>query len=385
MIPPMRLSSDLDFFFEPKHQRLVETLTGVASELAACQNQDSKTIMKRLGKEFKLCSWLIPDEGAPLDMRALCLIREMLGQTMPLADALFAVQGLGSYPIVIAGTDRQKKHYLPYLKSGDWIIAFAVTEECAGSDIASLETTATPTSNGYRLSGSKTLISSGGVADYYIVAARIDTKAFDNVSPHQRIGLFIVPSHEEGLDVSPMSLSIDHPIASLSLNDCMAETLIGNEGDGFGLLMKTLELFRLTVGASACGMAYRALQEAITHVQNRNQFGKPLMAQPIVQQYIAQMSTELDAARLLVLRAAYQQDNQHQDAAMASCMAKSYSTEAAGHIVDKAVQLLGGKGVVRGEIVESLYRTVRAMRIYEGTTEIQQMIIGKTVLSKDKQ
>jgi acyl-CoA dehydrogenase len=315
-----------------------------------------------------------------IDVRSLVLIREALGQISPLADSIFAVQGLGSYPIVLAGSDAQRERYLPGVIRGERIAAFGLTEPEAGSDVASLQTTARRDGDGWILDGDKTLISNVGIAQHYVVFANADPAA-----GRKGISAFVVERDAPGLELTPIPMSIPHPIGKLALRGCRVsgDALLGRVGDGFKLALTTLDAFRISVGGAANGMAARALGCAVEHVTRRRQFGVALAEQQIVRAYLAEMATELDAARLLVARAAHARDTgAGARVSTEAAMAKLYATEAAQGIIDKAVQLHGGLGVVEGTEVERLYREIRPLRIYEGTTEIQKLIIAKGVLDR---
>ena len=313
----------------------------------------------------------------PVDVRALVLIRDALGFAHPQADAIFAVQGLGSFPIVLAGTEAQKARYLPEVVSGERITGFGLTEPEAGSDVASLQCTAKKDGDGWILDGDKTLISNVPIAQHYVVFANADPSL-----GRKGISAFVVERDRPGLSLEPQPMSIDHPIGALHMRGCRLEgdALLGEVGDGFRLAMSTLDTFRISVGAAANGMATAALDDAIAHVTSREQFGKPLATQQMVQAYIAEMATELDAARLLVARAAHAKDTHRDRVSAEVAMAKMFATEAAQRIIDKAVQLHGGRGVLSGTRVEALYRDIRPLRIYEGTTEIQKLIISRALL-----
>ena len=367
----MQLSTaDLPVFFEPRHHALAERLAQIAPRIEAASEHDLAAEMGRCG----LYEHLLPD--GDVDVRSLCLIREMLGAISPLADSIFAVQGLGSYPIALAGSDRQRAQLLPRFRAGDDIASFALTEPEAGSDVASMTTVARRDGDEFVIDGEKTLISNVGIASYYTVFANADPGA-----GRGGISAFIVPAGTPGSREQPIELGFDHPIGALFFDGCRvpATALIGEQGGGFLLAMRTLDTFRVSVGAAAVGMARRALHVTLDHIRSRHQFGKPLAAQQIVQAYIAEMATELDAARLLVLRAAYGKDSGAARVTTEAAMAKMYATEAAQRIIDKAVQLHGGRGVVSGAVVEKLYRAIRPLRIYEGTTEIQKLIIARAL------
>jgi acyl-CoA dehydrogenase len=384
---PIKLSiHDLPLFFGEGHSALEARLT---RELLAplSLTHDAAQAARALA-ELGLYSHLVPESrggakgGHPqsssyIDVRSLVLIREALGQISPLADAIFAVQGLGAYPIVLSGSPDQQSAYLGDVISGRRIAGFALTEPEAGSDVASLQTTAVRERDDWVLDGEKTLISNVPIAQYYVVFANAEPAA-----GRKGITAFLVESGTPGLTVAPIPMSIPHPIGKLRLERCRVprEALVGEVGGGFKLAMQTLDAFRISVGAAANGMATAALSRAIQHVTRRRQFGAPLAEQQLVRAYLADMATELDAARLLVARAAHLRD-QGERASTEAAMAKMYATEAAQRIIDHAVQLHGGSGVIEGSEVERLYREIRPLRIYEGTTEIQKMIIARGLLA----
>jgi acyl-CoA dehydrogenase len=387
-------NADLAVFFEPRHAALGASLerdlTSTAGDAGPARlHCDAAAVARAMGSEgHGLYAYLIPEAhggaavGAPgkpsyVDVRSLVLIREALGQVSPLADAIFAVQGLGSYPIVLAGSDEQRRRYLPEVISGRRIGAFALTEPEAGSDVASLRATARRDGADWIIDGEKTLISNVPIAHHYIVFASADPAA-----GRKGIAAFVVESDRDGIEAAPLPMSIPHPIGRLRFTGCRVPegALLGGVGAGFKLAMETLDAFRISVGAAANGMAHRALDASLAHVASRRQFGAPLADQQIVRAYLAEMATELDAARLLVARAAHKRDTTGERVSVEAAMAKMYATEAAQRIIDHAVQLHGGAGVLAGSEVESLYREIRPLRIYEGTTEIQKLIIAKGLL-----
>ncbi len=317
-----------------------------------------------------------------MDWRACCLVREALAASSPLADAVFALQALGSVPILIAGDERQRVRWIPDTMAGRAMAAFAMTERDAGSDVASLSTRAVRDGDHYVLNGGKTLISNAGIADYYTLFASTDPAAGG-----RGISCFVVPAATPGLRFAgPQVLAAPHPIGEIELSGCRlpVENRLGEENRGLALGLRTLDRLRAMVGAAACGMAARALEEALRHARTRRQFGRPLSEFQLVQAKLARMATELDAARLLVYRAAWEADRGAERVTLEAAMAKSHATEAAQRIVDDAVQILGGAGVLASHPVDRLYRSVRSLRIYEGTTEIQQLVIaGLLVESHD--
>ena len=314
------------------------------------------------------------------DLRGCCLTREAVAGASPLADAVWALQGLGITPLLLAGDDHQKERFAAPALRGEMMSAFAITEPGAGSDVASLTTRAVPDGGDWILDGHKWFISNAGIADYYVVFASTDPERGS-----RGIGAFVVPSDCEGLRFAGAQvMSSPHPLGEISLEGCRvpAENLIGDEGAGFKLAMATLDQLRPTVGAAACGMATRALDEALSHARTREQFGKPLADFQLVQEKLGRMAMELTASRLLVYRAAYEKDDGAERITTEAAMAKAYATEAAQRIIDDAVQILGGRGVLAHSVVDRLYRSVRALRIYEGTTEIQYLIIAGRLVAE---
>lgn len=315
--------------------------------------------------------------GDPLDVRSLCLLRENLAYHDAVADFAFAMQGLGSGPISLFGTAEQRARYLPHVADGKKIAAFAISEREAGSDVAALQTQAERDGSDYVLDGEKTWISNGGIADFYVVFAR--------TSPNGAKGLsaFVVDAGTPGFEVTERIETISpHPLGTLRFRGCRipASQRIGDEGAGFKIAMSTLDVFRSTVGAAALGFARRAFDETCGHVKSRQLFGAPLAAQQLTQAKIADMALAIDAAALLVYRAAWTKDRGAPRVTREAAMAKLFATEHAFRVIDDAVQLFGGRGVRKGEIVERLYRDIRALRIYEGASEIQQIVIARSVL-----
>jgi acyl-CoA dehydrogenase len=312
-----------------------------------------------------------------LDVRTLCLVRERLAYHSALADFAFAMQGLGGGPVALFGNAELKKRYLPEIAAGRCIAAFALSELEAGSDVAALATTATRRDGDYILDGKKTWISNAGIADLYVVFARTGERSAKGLSA------FAVDATAAGVRAEGSIETISpHPLGTLDLDGVVVpeSRRIGAEGEGFKVAMSVLDIFRSSVGAAANGFARRALDESVAHVKRRQLFGAPLSALQLTQAALATMATDLDAATLLVYRAAWSKDNGRARVTREAAMAKWFATEAAGRICDRAVQLFGGRGVTRGEVVERLYRDVRALRIYEGASEIQQIVIAKAVL-----
>ncbi|MGI9262117.1 MAG: acyl-CoA dehydrogenase family protein [Woeseiaceae bacterium] len=310
-----------------------------------------------------------------LDVRSLALCRETLGYHSGLADFSFAMQGLGSGAISLFGTEEQRQQYLPAVAAGKAIAAFALSEAEAGSDVAAMATTAEQSVDGYVLNGEKTWISNGGIADFYCVFARTGE------APGARgLSAFIVDAANPGLEVVERIETVaPHPLARLSFSDCRvgSDALVGASGDGFKVAMATLDVYRTTVAAAALGFARRALDEALAHTSTRQLFGAPLSALQMTEAAIADMATEIDASALLIYRSAWAKDCYQDRVTREAAMAKLYATEAAQRIIDQAVQLFGGKGVTKGNMAESLYREIRALRIYEGASEVQKVIIAR--------
>jgi acyl-CoA dehydrogenase len=370
-------------FLEPHHTQLAEQAGGfVRAKIAqrpepvedADARREARALLGLLGAE----GWLQPI--LDLDLRACCLMREALGEASPLADAVFALQGLGTTPILLGGTQAQQDRWLRPIAQGKVMTAFAMTEPEAGSDVAGIATTARRDGSEYILNGTKTLISNAGIADLYTVFA-----STDRAKGAKGISCFLVPGDAPGLRLAGSQvMSAPHPLGEIAFEDCRvpAHALLGTEGRGYGLGLATLDRLRPTVAAAACGMAARALTEALMHVKQRQQFGSPLAQFQLVQQKLARMATDLTAARLLTYRAAYEKDQGQERITSEAAMAKSFATEMAQRAVDDAVQLIGGRGVLADHPVERLYRAVRALRIYEGTTEIQQLIIAGELLKE---
>ena len=305
-----------------------------------------------------------------LDVRTLCLIREALAYHDALADFAFAMQGLGSGAIALFGSEEQRDRYLPGVADGERIAAFALSEPEAGSDVAALATTATPDGEDYVLNGTKTWISNGGLADFYTVFARTGEK----------LSAFVLDADAPGLRIAGrIEMLAPHPIATLELEDCPARRL-GAEGEGMKIALSTLDVFRPTVGAAALGFARRALDEALARATSRQLFGGPMADLPLVQAKLAEMAVGIDASALLVYRAAWTKDVTAARITREAAMAKLHATETAQRVIDGAVQLCGGLGVTAEHTTSRLYREVRALRIYEGASEVQQLIIARATL-----
>ncbi|HZS82991.1 MAG TPA: acyl-CoA dehydrogenase family protein [Stellaceae bacterium] len=376
-------------FFEDHHRALAaEIAAWTAATIAPHEGaeEDVDGLTRRFVAALGEAGWLryvVPAEfggaHAGLDLRSLCLIRESLARVSALADTAFAMQGLGSAPIALFGTPALKERYLPLVRAGRQIAAFALSEPEGGSDVAGLRMTARRAGEHYVLDGRKTWISNGGIADHYIVFARTG-----EAPGAKGLSAFIVDAETPGLAIAErIGVIAPHPLATLAFEGCRvpADRLLGRPGDGFKIAMATLDIFRATVGAAALGFARRALEEALARSRKREAFGKTLAEFQATQLRLAEMATEIDAAALLVYRAAWAKDRLGGRVTREAAMAKLYATEAAQRVIDAAVQLWGGMGVVRGVPVERLYREIRALRIYEGTTEIQKLVIAAQLLS----
>jgi len=318
------------------------------------------------------------------DSRAICLVREALAYHDGLADFAFAMQGLGSGAVSLAGSSELQRQYLPRVARGEALAAFALSEPGAGSDVAAMQTTARRDGDGYVLEGTKTWISNGGIADFYCVFARTAParRREDGTVAAQGISAFVIEPGDPGFHVEErIDVIAPHPLARLGLRSCRipAHRLIGAEGEGFRIAMRTLDIFRASVAAAALGFARRAFDEAVAHARERSMFGRQLAEFQLTQAALADMATAIDAAALLTYRAAWQRDT-GREITKAAAMAKMTATESAQMVIDRAVQMFGARGVVRGEVIERLYRDVRALRIYEGATEVQKLIIAREIL-----
>jgi Acyl-CoA dehydrogenases len=373
-------------FFTPEHRRLAKDVDEFVKrevEPHAHNEQDvdelSRHFVEVLAKAG-LLGCAVPLE-AKLDIRTVCLIREKLAYSSSLADLAFVMQGLGTYAISKAAHEHIRDFWLSRASGGRAIAAFALTEPDAGSDVAAIQTTAQSDGDTFVINGRKRFISNAGIADFYTVFARTGTREDGRAA----LSAFVVGAKVSGVSiVERTALMAPHPIGEIQFDNCRvpAENMIGNQGDGFSLAMETLDVFRPSVGAAACGMARRALDEAVGYASSRKQFGRLLGEHQLVQEKLADMITELDAARLLVYRAAYLKDTGSRRVTREASEAKLFATEAAGRIIDSAVQIHGGSGLVRGSVVERLYRDVRALRIYEGTSEIQKIVIANQLLKE---
>jgi acyl-CoA dehydrogenase len=377
-------------FFEDRHRALAEALETWVSNHDwphASSEQEpldaaSRANVTALGEAGWLRHCVIAPHGGAgptLDVRTLCLHRDILARHSGLADFAFAMQGLGSGPICLFGNDDQRARYLPRVATGEAVAAFAISEANAGSDVAAMSTTAVEDGDVFVLDGEKTWISNGGIADQYVVFARTGEH------PTRGISAFIVEPTDPGFSVPERIDTIaPHPLGTLRFEACRVprSRLLGAPGQGFKIAMATLDIFRSTVGAAALGMARRALDEALARSQSRSILGKPLFEQQMTQAKIAEMAVDVDASALLIYRAAWTKDTTGARISREAAMAKLHATERAQQVIDKAVQLWGGMGVVSGTPVEELYREIRALRIYEGTSEVQKLIIARQVLAQ---
>ena len=365
-------------FFEPRHRTLARELEAWAKQhVSQAHTADVDAACRALVRALGAGGWLQHAVGESIDTRAICLIRETLARHDGLADFAFAMQGLGSGAISLAGSAEQKARWLPRVARGDAIAAFALSEPDAGSDVAALSCAARADGNGYILDGEKTWISNGGIADFYVVFARTGE------APKSRgISAFIVEAGTPGFEIAErIELIAPHPLARLRFTNCRitGAQRIGAPGEGFKLAMRTLDVFRTSVAAAALGFARRALDEALQRATTRKMFDATLADFQLTQAKLAQMATTIDSAALLTYRAAWQRD-QGAKVTREAAMAKMAATEGAQQVIDAALQMFGGLGVTSGVPVERLYREIRALRIYEGATEVQQLIIARELL-----
>ena len=369
-------------FFEPRHRELAANLERwceKAPEPSGSLDDQCRALVRDLGSAgfLKLC---VADGDSRPDVRSLAIARETLARHSALADFAFAMQGLGSGAISLFGTVEQKREWLPRVASGDAIAAFAMTEPESGSDAANMATSAMLDGNEWVLVGEKTYISNGGIADFYLTFARTGEG-----EGSRGLSAFIVPADAPGLSVAErIDVIAPHPLARLVSDKVRipAGAIVGEPGEGFRIGMETLNLFRVTVGAAALGLARRALDEALDYACNRR-LGDGLLADhPVTWDKIAGMNMAIDASALLTYRAAWEQDKGGPDLRRFAAMAKLHATEAAQQVVDAAVQMHGGLGVTKGVKVEELYREIRALRIYEGASEVQRQIIARDLLKE---
>jgi acyl-CoA dehydrogenase len=369
-------------FFDPHHRMLAAQLEAWATQhITDTHDADVDAQCRHFVKSLGTAGWLhhaVAQNSQTIDTRTICLIRETLARHNGLADFAFAMQGLGAGAISLAGDAQQKQNLLPRVASGDAIAAFALSEPEAGSDVAAMQCTAVVHGDHAVLNGEKTWISNGGIADFYVVFARDEAAARGT----KHISAYIVDARAEGLEIAErIAVIAPHPLARLKFHNCRVPLAqrVGAAGEGFKLAMRTLDVFRTSVAAAALGFARRALQEALQHTRTRNMFGGKLADLQLTQAKLAQMATTIDSAALLTYRAAWLRD-QGQTVTREAAMAKMAATEGAQQVIDAAVQLFGGLGVMSNMPVERLYREIRALRIYEGATEVQQLIIARELL-----
>jgi acyl-CoA dehydrogenase len=370
-------------FFTDRHRALADGIESWCAANLPVHHSDvtaaCRELVQRLGRD----GWLKhtapdPDAPSPLDVRSLCLMRETLARHDGLADFTFAMQGLGAGPISLFGNGEQRQ-WLKKTRAGACIAAFALTEPQSGSDVANIAMTAKRYGDGYILDGEKTWISNGGIADLYVIFARTGEG-----SGAKGLSAFLLPKDLVGFSVAEqIQVIAPHPLARLKFERVTvpASAMIGAPGDGFKIAMSTLDIFRATVGAAALGFARRALDETIARTKTRKLFGGTLAELQMVQAHIADMAVDIDATALLVYRAAWAKDSGAPRVTREAATAKLFATERAQHVIDKAVQLHGGDGVRRGHIVERLYREIRALRIYEGASEVQKIVIARQTLA----
>ncbi len=389
-------------FFDERHRELGAWLADGAAALfgashaAPAASAEVDDACRQLVRQLGDAGWLrhavagSAHGGASevIDTRAICMLREALAFHNGLADFAFAMQGLGSGAISLHGTAAQRERYLPRVARGTAIAAFALSEPDAGSDVAAMTCSASEDGDAYLLNGEKTWISNGGIADFYIVFARTGTARAAGTAPAKAprasdgISAFIVDATSPGLEIAQrIQVIAPHPLATLRFNRCRVprSQMLGAPGQGFRIAMQTLDVFRTSVAAAALGFARRALHEGVQRAQSRPMFGKHLADMQITQAKLAQMATTVDSAALLTYRAAWLRDR-GRSITLEAAMAKMAATEGAQQVIDAAVQLWGGAGVVSGNTVETLYREIRALRIYEGATEVQQLIIARELL-----
>ena len=376
-------------FFDDEHRRLAERLEAwCAAELDDSEPDDVDSACRELVRRLGTGGWLrycVPaahggvHEG--FDVRSLCLIREILARHNGLADFVFAMQGLGSGTISLFGSEAQKKAYLPRVASGEAIAAFALSEPEAGSDAASLATTYSADREGLNIRGTKTFISNGGIADFYVLFAREDGTA-----GAKGISAILLDAGQPGIDATERIATIaPHPLATLRLDTYTSHgALIGESGRGFAQAMATLDVFRTTVGAAALGFARRALDEATERARARKLRDGVLADNAMIQAMLAEMVLDVEASALLVYRAAWVRDVQGRRNSREAALAKLHATDGAQQVIDKAVQIFGGLGVTRGVPVERLYREIRALRIYEGASEVQKVVIARSHLAEQR-
>ncbi len=381
------MNTDLPFFDDVHRQLATELNAWCTANLPTSEPHDVDEACRDLVGVLGKAGWLryaVPGENGgaldKLDSRALCLIRETLAYHAGLADFAFAMQGLGSGAITLYGSNELKQRYLPKVAAGEWIAAFALSEPEAGSDVAAMTTSATLDGDDYVLNGTKTWISNGGIADFYTVFARSEP-----ISGAKGISAFVVPANTPGLKIAErIEVIAPHPLATLQFENCRVPVSqrLGEAGQGFKVAMQTLDIFRASVAAAALGFGRRALDEALKRAKQRQLFGQSLADFQMTQATLAEMATAMESSALLTYQAAWLRDVKGAITTREAAMAKMTATESAQQVIDAAVQIFGGLGVKRGEIVERLYREIRSLRIYEGATEVQKLIIARSLLKE---
>lgn len=379
-------------FFDDKHRQLAAQLQTWCEQHLPVSHQDVDKACLSLVAMLGEGGWLQHSSidphaktSEPLDVRSLCLIRETLARYDALADFAFAMQGLGTGAISLFGDETQRQ-WLDKTRSGETLSAFALTEAQSGSDVANITMTAQRDGDCYLLNGEKTWISNGGIAGVYCVFARTSDERASGKGA-KGLSAFIVDANTPGFSIVERLHTIaPHPLATLRFDNARisADNLIGEEGQGFKIAMSVLDVFRSTVGAAALGFAKRALAESVKRVEQRELFGNPLIELQMVQGHIAEMALDVDAAALLIYRAAWTKDNGASRVTKEAAMAKLYATDHAQKVIDAAVQLHGGDGVRSGGVVETLYRDIRALRIYEGASDVQKIVIARQVMQEAK-
>jgi acyl-CoA dehydrogenase len=371
-------------FFKERHERLAEKVRTFGdkrlrprAQQEGDPSEETRALAQLMASHDLLGSAVAPPHGS-MDLRSLITVREGLAYFSGLADAAFAMQGLGSYPISLVGTDVQKNRWLPPVVRGELLCGFAVTEPEAGSDLSAVRTRAERDGALWRLDGVKTFISNAGIAGVYTVLARSSEG-----EGHRGLSTFLVDAEAPGIVIKLLEAMAPHPLGEVRFDRTPA-VLLGDEGSGYGVALATLEYFRPSVGAAACGLASRALDEAVRWSLARRQFGRAIAEFQATKMALAEMHVELEAARLLVRQAAWLKDTASVVITREGAAAKLFATEMAQRVVDRAVQIHGGQGVMKGSTVERLYREVRALRIYEGTSEIQKLVIAREILKESR-
>jgi acyl-CoA dehydrogenase len=365
---------------EPRHQRVAAEYRGAFAPLEPAPGAEDFGELARTLAKLGCFGHLVPraygGRDEHVEVRTLCAIREELAYRNAAADSVFAVQGLGSHPVLLAGDDDQRRSLLPQIAQSRAIFAFALTEPDAGSDVAALSSSARREGDHYLLSGAKRFISNAGIASHYTVFARTGEGS-------QGVSTFVVPADTPGLRVSTVEMLAQHPIGDLTLSCRIPASMrLGSEGNGLRLALSTLDVFRSTVGAAAVGMARRALDEAVAYTRKRKQFGASLASLQGVQFLLAESATEIEAARLLVHSAAAKKDEGAERISYEAAVAKLFATEAAQRAIDRCLQVHGGNGLVAGAATERLYRDIRALRIYEGASEVLKVIIARHLFAE---